>query len=149
MRKASGWSVTSRISLISVHPINYCHSWRQSVLSNANQNRDNPDLRANYIRLRNKVTRLIRKTKSTHFCKKVNEYKNNPKLLWKQFKSLGYSNKSKEKSRIILDINNEKCFDPTKVVNEIAKYFLTVAENLVRKIPNVTKIFDVNPGMVA
>ena len=30
------------------------------------------------------------------------------------------------------------------MVNEIAKYFLTVAENLVRKIPNVTKIFDVN-----
>ena len=29
------------------------------------------------------------------------------------------------------------------MVNEIAKYFLTVAENLVRKIPNVTKIFDV------
>ena len=64
-------------------------------------------------------------------------------MLWKQFKSLGYSTKSKEKSRIILDINNEKCFDPIKVASEFANYFLTVADNLVKKIPNVLKIFDV------
>ena len=117
---------------------------RDKALYKSNHNKDNPELRAKFNRLRNNVTKLIKKTKSNHFCNKVEEHKNNPKMLWKQFKSLGYSTKSKDKSRIILEIDNEKCFDPIKVAREFAKYFLTVAENLVKKIPNILKIFDVD-----
>ena len=116
---------------------------RDRALQKANRNKNKPDLRATYNRLRNKVVNLVKRTKANHFCNKVEEHKNNPKELWKQFKSLGYSNKSKEKSKIILEINNEKCFDPIKVVNEFSIFFLTVAENLVKKITNLTKIFDV------
>ena len=117
---------------------------RDRALYKANRNKQNPNFRTIYNNLRNRVIKLNRKTKSNHFRKKVEEYKNNPKQLWNQFRSLGYSNKSKEKSRIVLEINKEKCFDPLRVVNEIANYFLTVASNLVKKITNATKLFDIN-----
>ena len=87
---------------------------RDRALYKSNQNKDNPELRAKFNRLRNNVTKLIKKTKSNHFCNKVEEHKNNPKMLWKQFKSLGYSNKSKEKSKIILEINNDIFLTPLK-----------------------------------
>ena len=117
---------------------------RDNALYNANRNKQDPELRKFFNKLRNKVVKLNRQKKSRHFCDKVEEHKNDPKQLWKQLKTLGYSNKCKEKPRIILEINNEKCFDPIKVVNEISKYFLTVAANLVNKIPKIAKRFDVN-----
>ena len=54
-----------------------------------------------------------------------------------------HPNKSKENSRIVLEIDNEKCLDPKKVATKIANYFLTVAANLVKKIPIIAKKFDV------
>ncbi|CAL4138853.1 unnamed protein product, partial [Meganyctiphanes norvegica] len=54
--------------------------------------------------------------------------------LWKQFKTLGYSNKSKEKSQIVLEIKKEKCFDPKIVVNSMNNFFLTIASKLVSQI---------------
>merc|ERR1712106_562909 len=75
---------------------------RDRALYNANRNKQNPDLRKVFNKLRNKVIKLNRQKKSSHFCNKVEEHKNDPKQLWKQLKTLGYSNKSKEKPRIIL-----------------------------------------------
>ena len=112
---------------------------RDRALYFANRNKQNNELRANYNKLRNKVTKLVRTTKANHFGNKVEEHKNNPTQLWKHLKTLGYSNKSKENSRIVLEIDNEKCFDPKKVATNIANYFLTVAENLVKKILIIVK----------
>ena len=92
-------------------------------------------------KLLNKAIKLISKTKANYFSDKVEEHKENPKLLWKQFKTLGYSNKNKEKSRIILEIDNEKCFDPKKVVNNINNFFLTIASKLQSQIKNLPNIF--------
>ena len=115
---------------------------RDRALFKANRNKLNHELREKYNKLRNKVVKMIRQAKANHFSKKVEEYKNNSKQLWEQLKSLGYSNKIKEKSRIILEICNEKCFDPIKVVNNISNYFLTVAETLKSKIPLLPKVYD-------
>ena len=46
-----------------------------------------------------------------------------------------------------MNINNEKCFDPFKIVKEISTYFLTIATNLVNKIPKVAKRFDVDSNL--
>ena len=78
---------------------------RDKALNQANNERSNPDLRKYYNKLRNRVKKLIRKTKANFFQDKVEEHKDNPKLLWKQLNTLGYSNKSKEKSRMVLEIN--------------------------------------------
>ena len=115
---------------------------RDRALFNANRNKSDSELRKRYNRLRNKVIKQTRKTKSKHFCEKIEENKENPKLLWRQLNSIGYSNKSKEKSKIVLEIDGEKCFDPIKLANNMGEYFLTVAEKLKSKIPNLPKVFD-------
>ena len=115
---------------------------RDRALFNANRNKSDSELRKRYNRLRNKVIKQTRKTKSKHFCEKIEENKENPKLLWRQLNSIGYSNKSKEKSKIVLEIDGEKRFDPIKLANNMGEYFLTVAEKLKSKIPNLPKVFD-------
>ena len=79
------------------------------ILTKSNSNKKDNDLRKLYNTLRNKVTKMIRKTKADHFQNKVEEHKDKPSPLWKQLQTIGYSNKSKEKSRIVLEIDNEKC----------------------------------------
>ncbi|CAL4126382.1 unnamed protein product, partial [Meganyctiphanes norvegica] len=116
---------------------------RDRALFISNRNKSNPYLKSKYKELRNKAVKLNRQKKSIHFCNKVEEHKDNPKKIWKQFKTLGYSNKNLEKSGIVLEIDNEKCFDPLKVVSEINNYFLTVAASLVSKLPVIDKNFDV------
>ena len=69
------------------------------------------------------VTRLIKKTKANYFHDNVKEHKDNPKRLWKQFKTLGNCNKNKEKTSIVLEIDNEKCFD-SKKSSEPYEHFL-------------------------
>ena len=41
-----------------------------------------------------------------------------------------------------MEIDGEKCFDPIKLANNMGEYFLTVAEKLKSKIPNLPKVFD-------
>ena len=84
---------------------------RDRALHILNKNKEYTELRNEYNKLRNKVNKLIKQTKANFFQEKLVEHKDNSKLLWKQFKTLGYSNKNKEKSYIVLDIENEKCFD--------------------------------------
>ena len=44
----------------------------------------------------------------------MEENKNNPKKLWEQIKSLGYSNKPKSLPNIVLNIDNENCYEDKK-----------------------------------
>jgi len=50
-------------------------------------------------------------------------------------KTLGYSNKTKEQCKVVLNIEGETCFDSNKVANYINKFYTTVASNLVNKLP--------------
>ena len=107
---------------------------RDRALDQSRKERSNPDHRKYYNKLRNRVTKLIRKTKANFFQDKVEEHKDNPKLLWKQLNTLGYSNKSKEKSRTVLEINGEKCHEPKAVSNHMNNYFLKAAADLLKKL---------------
>ena len=95
---------------------------RDKILTLANKNKSIKELRKQYNELRNKVNDKVKEAKANYFSNKVEEHKKNPKSLWKQFKSLGYSNKNKEKSRIVLEIENEKCFDPKKVAQHMCNF---------------------------
>ena len=114
---------------------------REKSLILANKEKSNLELRKHYNKLRNKVTKVIRKTKANFFQNKIEEHKDNPKLLWGQLNSTGYSNKSKDKSRTVLEINGEKCHEPKAVSNHYNNYFLTVAANLQRLITNAPNIY--------
>ena len=120
---------------------------KDKALSLSNTNKHDNELRKEYNKLRNEVNRLIKKTKANYFHEKVEEHKDNPKLLWKQFKTLGYSNKNKEKTQIVLEIDNDKCFDSKKVANHMNNFYLTIASTLQNQIINVQNIFDTSTNI--
>ena len=60
---------------------------------------------------------------------------------------LGYSNKTKN-SKIVLDINNEICFEPKTVAQYMNEFFLNVASSLVNKLPVPPNIFTTNSDLI-
>ena len=62
--------------------------------------------------------------------------------LWGQLKTLGYNYKVKDRSKILIDLDGEKCYDSKKVSESFKTYFLNVASNLVNKLPDAPKIFS-------
>lgn len=56
---------------------------------------------------------------------------------------MGYSTKQKEKSKVVLNIDNENCHDSNTVANYFNNFFTTIADNLVSKLPPVPKVFDI------
>ena len=117
---------------------------RDKALLKANRNKSNTNLRKHFNNKRNKVVNLTKRSKTKYFSNKIEENKNNTKKLWDQFKSLGYSNECKENSNIVLNIEKQKCHDNVRIVEEFNKYFLTIASTLVKKLPIINKIFDVD-----
>ena len=98
-------------------------SERDKALFNANKSKSNKLLRQEYNMLRNKVQREVKKSKSNYSKDKIEEHKNDPKKLWKQFKSLGYSSKSKVNSKIVLNNDDNICFEPKKIAQNMDDYF--------------------------
>ena len=90
------------------------------------------------------MQRDIKKVKSEYFSCKIEENKNNPKKLWEQLKSLGYSTKQKVNAKIVLDIDKEHCHDSNVIANYINHFFTNVASTLVSKLPPCPKLFDFN-----
>ena len=95
----------------------------------------NPEIYNEFCQIRNQTQRDIKKAKASYFSNKIEENKNNPKGLWKQFKSLGYSSKSKDNSQVVLTVKGEKCFDSTEVADYFNEFYTTVASNLVKDLP--------------
>ena len=116
---------------------------RDKILYKSNKNKNDKELRSKFNSLRNKVQHEIRKAKTNFFKDKIEENKDNPKNLWKQFKSLGYSSKSSSKSKVILDIDNNLCFNTKENSNHMNNYFLNVASNLVDLLPPAPGIFSI------
>ena len=87
-----------------------------------------------FTALRNEVQRDIEKLKASYFQCKLDDSMGNPKKLWEYLKNLGYSDKSKSKGKILLDINGQLCYDALSVCNYINGFFTNVASTLVSKL---------------
>ena len=72
----------------------------------------------------------------------MEENRNNPKKLWEQIKSLGYSNKSKSSPNIVLSVDNENCYEDKKIATHFNNFFTTVASVLVQKLPPCSQLFS-------
>ena len=97
-----------------------------------------------FVQQETKFKDRLTKSKSNFFCTNIEENKNNAKKLWSHLKSLGYSNKSKKSSNIILKVDGEVCFDPLKVATHINTFLVTVANKLTSSLPIVTSLFGVD-----
>ena len=103
-----------------------------------------PELYKEYCSLRNRTQRLIKSAKRDFFENQVNENRFNSKALWKSLSQLGYSQKMKQKLKIGIEIDGDICFEDSKVADEFNKFYTTVAEKLVSKLPTPRNQFDGN-----
>ena len=55
---------------------------------------------------------------------------------------MGYSSKSTSNSKIILDINNDPCFEPQKISDHMSSYFLNIISNPVNMLPVAPGLFS-------
>jgi hypothetical protein len=86
----------------------------------------------------------VYKAKSHYFANKVEENKNNSKELWKSLNNLGAPSKSlgASSTSVGLIIDEEICFDKSKVAKKFNDFFTTIASTLVAKLPQSTGIFN-------
>ena len=97
----------------------------------------------NYLHFRNKVDHKTKYSKSMYFKESVADNKDKPKKLRGLLKDLGSSNKCKTKiTNIGLKIKDTICFDKLAVATHFNNFFSSIAENLVKKLPQVRGKFD-------
>lgn len=116
---------------------------RDSLLHKYLSNKSNLSMLSEYRKARNKVQELVKKAKSNYVSDKIEEDRNNPKNLWTHLKNLGHSNKNKGNSQIILEVDNEICYDSLTVGNHINNFFTGIASKLVDSLPTPSNIFRV------
>ena len=115
---------------------------RDKLLTLSNRDKADKSLRRLFNETRNKLQRDIKKAKSNYFKNKVEENQHDSKKLWRHLKTLGYNIKAKDRSKIVLDSEGEKCHDSKTIAEIFKKYFLTVASNLVNLLSAAPKIFS-------
>ena len=117
---------------------------RDSLLAKFNKNKHMSEYYKEYCKLRNKVQREIRSAKQQYILHKIEANKNDSKKLWKNLKELGYQNKTKDSTNMVLDIDGKKCFENKEVANHFNKFFTGVAAKLAGELPEPSGLYDVN-----
>ena len=96
---------------------------RDSWLKKFKNNKHVLEYYSNYCRLRNKVQKHVRKAKQDYMVNKISENKNNPKKLWQNLKTLGYSKKGDESGKIVLNKDGVKIHESKDVANHFNTFF--------------------------
>ena len=115
---------------------------RDYLLYTFKKDRSNRNMYKEFCQLRNKIQRDVRMAKAEYFSSKIEENKNDSKKLWQQLKTLGYSNKTKGETKVVLDTDGEMCFDSNRVANYINEFYTSIASSLVNKLPPAKNIFS-------
>ena len=95
-----------------------------------------------YRKIRNEIQRNIKQAKATYLKESLESHLGQPKKLWQQLKMLGYNNKTKTGSNIVLNIGNKLCDDTKSICSYINTFFTTIASNLVNKLPKPSGIYS-------
>ena len=83
-----------------------------------------------YKNWRNKVSKLIKKSKKEQYKNLINENSNKPSSVWKIFKELGATKQNSKQNIISVKIDGKEIEDSDAIANEFNKYFVTVASTL-------------------
>lgn len=92
--------------------------------------------------LRNKAQRLVKKARSEYILNEIEKNRNCSKKMWDSLKLLGYKQKAKTKEQIVLNVNNNICYDPVTIAEYINDFFVNVANNLIEKLPCYNDIYS-------
>ena len=110
---------------------------RDMLLKKARKSQTESDW-SEFKRVKNKVTELIRDTKSNYFKQKVSESKNNTKKLWNLIKCL--SKDDADRRAVITNLTeNAECICDQKTIAEILNnFFVEQPQNLTADLENAT-----------
>ena len=97
----------------------------------------------NYKKSRNEVQKVIRTKKKAYFERKLTENIGRPKELWKSLKSLDLKFERSISNINCLENGKSANFDVKDIAKDFSAYFSNLAENIVRKLPNPSKKYDV------
>ena len=110
---------------------------RNMLLKKARKSQTESDW-SEFKRIKNKVTELIRDTKSNYFKEKVSESKNNTKKLWNFIKCLSKDHADKQAIITNLTENAERICDQKTIAEILNNFFVEQPQNLMADLENVT-----------
>ena len=107
------------------------------LLAKFNKNNHMTEYYDEYRKMPNMVQREMQHAKQHYLVNKIDDNKHDSKKkLWQNLKELGYQNKSKDSSNIVLDIDGKKWFESKEVAGQFNKFFTGVAAKLVGELPH-------------
>ena len=118
-----------------------CLEERDKLLGLFHKTKD-PVFYQQFCKLRNKAQRLVKTTRQEYIKEQIVNNKNNSKKLWSTLKTLGYNNKTKTKEPIVLNINEQVCYDPVTVAEHVNSFFVNIAQKLVDALPKLNDLFS-------
>ena len=92
---------------------------------------------------RDTINSLLRKSKKQYHKNYFKQHAHNIKKTWKGINNLLHRQGNLKVSDIFLNIDGKLFTDQKIVVDKMNNYFVNVAENLAKKIPNPTKITNI------
>ena len=95
-----------------------------------------------FCKLRNMVQRQVRTARHENIAEQIEVNKNDSKKVWASLKTLGYSNKVKVKEPMVLEINEEICYDPVTLAEYVNDFFVNVAHKLVAILPKIVDLYS-------
>ena len=96
-----------------------------------------------YKKARNEVQRTIKQKKIQYLEEKLSEDIAKQKELWQTLKQLGLPNKKNSPSNTCLKNKNGLLFDSVSIAETFKKYYSSLAENLVLKLPKPLNNFGI------
>ena len=114
---------------------------RDSLLSRYKRDRSNQTLFSDYCRVRNQVQRDNKFAKNSYFSNLIESNKGDSKKLWGRLRSLEYKS-THASSGIVLEQNGSKVFDSYDVATLFNRFYVSVASDLVAKLPSVSGLFS-------
>ncbi|XP_038047487.1 uncharacterized protein LOC119721478 [Patiria miniata] len=101
-----------------------------------------------YRCLRNKVTHMMQKQKTDHYCGLIRDNAGNSKKIWSCLKEV-----TPKQGRILpssIEVNGSDCSDSDQIANAFNDYFVTCAQNVTKDLPVTTPtVFtDVSGGKI-
>ena len=96
-----------------------------------------------YKKARNEVQRTIKQKKIQYLEEKLSENIAKQKELWQTLKQLGLPNKKNSPSNTCLKNKNGLLFDSMSIAETFKKYYSSLAENLVLKLPKPLNNFGI------
>jgi hypothetical protein len=121
--------------------ITECIHHRDKVLRNYHRTKD-VSIYKQFCTLRNKVQSLVKKARSEYILNQIDKHKKNSKKMWESLKLLGYNHKAKSKDQIVLNVGNKVCYDPVTIAEYVNDFFVNVANNLVKNLPNYADMYS-------